>query len=383
MNIFLIGLPGCGKTTVGRKLAQLMNLPFIDLDELIENDADMTIPEIFSRFGESGFRERERDVLNKHSLVSDSIISTGGGIVKTKGNIETMRTRGVVVFLDRVPDEQNVDWTNRPARAPMDELVRERRPLYLSAADLIFPLGCDFCVIGDPIGHTLSPVLHSAIFKSVGISSTYGVCNVSRETLQVFTQLAKICGMRGFNVTIPHKQNIIPLLDEVSEDAECANAVNTVCVKNEKLYGYNTDVDGLKTALKARRNGVGYRGQRVLLLGDGGAASGILYKARQDGAEITVASRKNGGIIDEFVRADLSKIDLLINATPLGMLGNDKNFANFGFLDFLPKHSLVCDLIYNPLETTLMSEAKKRNLATLNGLTMLVSQAIIADTIFF
>ncbi|GHU95002.1 shikimate dehydrogenase (NADP(+)) [Clostridia bacterium] len=265
----------------------------------------------------------------------------------------------------------------------MEELVRERRPLYLSAADLVLPLGCDFCVIGDPIGHTLSPALHSAIFKSVGISSTYGVSNVSRETLDVFTQLTKICGMRGFNVTIPHKQSIIPLLDEVSENAKHANAVNTVCVKNEKLYGYNTDMDGLKMALKAHRNGVGYRDQRILLLGDGGAASGILYKARQDGAEVRVASRKNGGIVDECVRADLSKIDLLINATPLGMLGADKNFADFGFLDFLPKTSLVCDLIYSPLETTLLTEAKKRNLATLNGLTMLVSQALIADTIFF
>ncbi|GHV17039.1 hypothetical protein FACS189425_02460 [Clostridia bacterium] len=383
MNIFLIGLPGCGKTTVGRKLAEVMKLPFIDIDECIETDSHMTISEIFSSFGESGFRERERKILHKYSKDSKAIISTGGGIVKTSGNIELMRERGTVVFLDRVPNEQNVDWTNRPARAPMDELVRERRPLYLASADLVFPLRCDFCVIGDPIGHTLSPVLHSAIFKSLGISATYGLSNVSRETLFIFTQLAKISDMRGFNVTIPHKASIIPLLDSISSDAQTCRAVNTVSVINGKLYGYNTDMDGLKMALMARREGVGYRGQRVLILGDGGAASGILYKARQDSAEITIASRKNGGIVDERVVIEVSNFDIIINATPLGMLGNNKNFADFEFLNHLPRHALVCDLIYNPLETALLIEAKKRNLAILNGLTMLISQAILADAIFF
>ncbi|GHV07739.1 hypothetical protein FACS1894217_09080 [Clostridia bacterium] len=383
MNVFLIGLPGCGKTTIGRKLAELLGRQFIDLDESIEHEEKMTISEIFLTFGEPHFRKLECAALNKYSQVSDAIIATGGGIVKTSGNVETLRERGTVVFLDRVPDEQNVDWSNRPARAPMPQLVKERRPLYLSAADLVFPLGSDFCVIGDPIGHTLSPSLHSSILKSLGISAIYGQSKVSIQSLPLFAQLARVSGMRGFNVTIPHKKHIIPLLDCISDDAQNAEAVNTVRVFDGKLYGYNTDMAGLSMAIHARNNGLGYKGMHILLLGDGGAASGILYKAKaENAAKITVASRKNGGIVNAQIVAKIEDFDLVINATPLGMSGFDHDFTDFGFLDKLPSKALIYDLIYNPLETQLLREAKKRNLKTLNGLAMLTAQALLADAIF-
>lgn len=247
-------------------------------------------------------------------------------------------------------------------------------------------------VIGDPIAHTLSPVIHSKMAEHLGISCTYTAHHVKVDELGDFVRMAVEQGFAGFNVTIPHKKAIMDFLDQCDPYADKCGAVNTVKIFDGKLKGYNTDGDGLYASLK--QQGIWMDKSELLLLGAGGAALSICQKALDVGAHVTVLcrkpekaaafSKKERVTVRELSPAVQSecakKADVMINATPLGMEGIPNDFMNFSFLD--ETHAAVYDIVYKPAETSLIRESRKRGLRAFNGLGMLINQAIYAFSIF-
>ncbi|MDR1915670.1 MAG: shikimate dehydrogenase [Synergistaceae bacterium] len=429
-HIALIGLSGCGKSTLGKMLANELDMPFIDIDITVERTTGMTIQRIFEQHGEMFFRDLEAAAVRSSlALAEPSVIATGGGAVMRPDNVQALRERGFVIFLDR-PAElilSNIACdSSRPLltdEGKLYELERVRRKLYLSTADAVVSNNRDlphaladllemtralwgklpdgYAVIGDPIAHTLSPQIHTAVFDSLGIAAKYEALRVPRGMLPDFVSRARKSNLLGFNVTIPHKSDIIPLLDTVAPDAEACGAVNTVLVRNGRLSGFNTDMSGLLDSL--REIGYDYNGRRILILGAGGAARGVALKAARSGASsIAILARRVenarviasciegeapynvvcGEMTDSVMSIEAACADILINATPLGMRGAGEDFTSLDFLGCLPRGALVCDLVYNPAETALLSRARELGYAAINGLGMLIYQAILADELF-
>lgn len=247
-------------------------------------------------------------------------------------------------------------------------------------------------VIGDPIAHTLSPAIHTKMAEYLGLCCEYTAHHVKSGELGQFVERTKAENFAGFNVTIPHKKDIMDFLDECDPYARKCGAVNTVKITDGKLKGYNTDGDGLYASLK--QNGILMDRSRVLLLGAGGAALSICQKALDVGAKVTVLCRspkkaaafaeKDGVTVRELsptVQKECAKVaDIVINATPLGMEGIPDDFWDFSFLD--ETEAAVYDIVYKPAETSLMRESRNRGLRAFNGLGMLINQAIYAFSIF-
>lgn len=424
-NIILIGLPGSGKTTLGVEAARIMNLDFLDLDHEIERQAGLTIPEIFDHFGESHFRAMETKTVFNSMKHPGRLIAGGGGVVTRPENVAALKKNGYVVFLDRTAEKIMAGLTDDGRRPLLSgdpgrlrQLSSERRDLYLAAADLSLPnqgseeeglegllaviraerVADGYAVVGDPIIHSLSPAIHGAVFSGVGCDSPYRSFHVPPSRLSFFVDRVRRSGIKGFNITIPHKQTIMPLLDEIDGEARLCGAVNTVVNDNGRLVGYNTDLDGLRFSLKD--NGSDFANRNVLILGAGGSACGIAFKAARSGAnKVAVLARRldqadkaaerarlcskskiNTGLLNpESMAREAADANLMINCTPLGMQGIAADFESFDFLGHLPREAVVCDLIYKPARTNLLLEAEKRGLTIINGLGMLIHQAILAD----
>lgn len=246
-------------------------------------------------------------------------------------------------------------------------------------------------VIGDPIAHTLSPLIQGTMAEKLGIPCSYEACHVPLSELPAFVERARK-ELAGFNITIPHKKNILPYLADIDCYAKSCGAVNTVKIQNGALYGYNTDGDGLKAAMMAK--GIRMEDREVLLLGAGGAALSICKKAVDTGAKkVTVLCRTpakaaafmgRGVEIGEISPLSMGKCaksaGLIINATPLGMEGIPEDFTDFSFLDETAAD--ICDIVYKPAETSLLRESRRRGLRAINGLGMLIYQAVYAFAIF-
>lgn len=224
-----------------------------------------------------------------------------------------------------------------------------------------------FCLIGEHLSHSYSKEIHNL----VGVD--YSLKELSRCGVGDFV---KNSSYDGFNVTIPYKKDVIPFLDEVSPSASGVGAVNTVCRKNGKLLGFNTDVDGFLYMVK--RKGVSLDNKSVLVLGSGGASKAVCYALKKAGAkEISVVSR-NGDI--NYQNCYEKPCDIIVNATPVGMFpqvdGCPIDIKKFNRLE------AVFDLIYNPQTTNLLTTAKEMGIIYSNGLSMLVEQALLAQDIW-
>lgn len=251
----------------------------------------------------------------------------------------------------------------------------------------------NFSVIGHPIGHSMSPYIHKRLFELSGIDAEYCTLDIAPENLK--TSIRQLSSLNGFNVTIPHKETIIPLLDGIDASAQTYNAVN--CVKNDngKLYGCSTDAYGFSKALSAE--GVKLCG-KILVLGCGGAAKTIAREAVSYGCEITIAALESDlpkaaqlCAALEVVGAkaqcvELSKVDgefdLLVNATPCGMYPKVDAMADVN-IDCLKKCHAVFDAVYNPAETLLIKTAKQYGIKTVGGMAMLVWQAVKAHEFWY
>ena len=234
------------------------------------------------------------------------------------------------------------------------------------------------------------------MIAQTGVHYTYEVRRVQPRDLADFVAEAKAGGCAGFNVTMPHKEAILPLLDELSPAAAACGAVNTVCIKNGRAIGYNTDGRGFVDSLRAR--GLEPEGKTVLLLGTGGAGDAICDALVGAGVKkIFVTNRSVYPAQDlaarypdkaQFiyfgifpVRRAMAESDLFINATSLGMAGM-KEFSDLGFLRDAPAGVTVYDLVYNPRQTMLLREAEKRGLPTVSGIDLLLYQAARAFKMF-
>lgn len=250
------------------------------------------------------------------------------------------------------------------------------------------------CVIGDPVEHSLSPLIQNAMIGAAGLDCVYDARRVAGTDTVRWLEQAKQEGYAGFNATMPHKEHLVPLMDELSPDAALFRSVNTVCMKHGKLYGYNTDGDGVLQAL--READMDPAGKNVLVLGAGGAAKAVVYKLVEAGAtHVAVANRTveragalcaqvgaKGMTACDFSRETLcrraAQSRLVVNCTSLGMTGTAGQFEDLSFLEELKPGAGVFDLIYSPTQTELLKAAHALGHKTANGLGMLIWQAVFA-----
>ncbi len=253
-----------------------------------------------------------------------------------------------------------------------------------------------YAVIGYPLGYSLSPALHNFFFSEENIDATYVSYPLKKEELG---ELFKSKKFKGFNVTIPYKEDALPLCDELTDTAKQIGAVNTVKLVNGKYIGTNTDAPGFSLMLKEDAN-FELLNKNILLLGAGGAAKAITYTALNEKCKKIVVSdisseRANGiktQYADNRIETILAKdfinvipdMDLIINTTPIGMENTiDQSVLSYEQLSLAKKTCLVVDIIYSPPETKLMKIASSLGLQTINGLGMLAGQGILGEMFWF
>lgn len=258
-----------------------------------------------------------------------------------------------------------------------------------------------FAVIGYPLGHSLSSIIHKAGFKSLGLDANYETLETPPENLVDRIKSLKNGNYKGFNVTIPLKLPVALFIDEVDKSADIASAINTVVINPDRtMKGYNTDVIGFKKAIPA--NFV-LSEKTAGILGTGGASRAATVAIAESGIkEIRYYTRNIPNSLDllnymrrvfprvkfdayqiEHIR-DLSMVDILVNTTPIGMLGRsaDMTPVEKPQLATLPKNALVYDVIYNPKKTLLLKLSEELGYETVNGVDMFIGQAVAAEEIW-
>lgn len=248
-----------------------------------------------------------------------------------------------------------------------------------------------FAVLGDPIGHSLSPFMHNDLFSYYKIDAHYHPFLVKQEQLEDAVKGLKAIGVAGFNVTVPHKSAIIPFLDGIDDLAKEIGAVNTVVNENGRLIGYNTDGPGFLEGIK--RHIPSLSGKRILIIGAGGAARAIYFTFLKSNPEtVDICNRSitraeklvkectssimTNAFCLEKAQNQLNKYDIIVQATPIGMFPKtmDQPFSP----NNIKEKVLVCDIIYNPLETKFLQEAKQNGAKVQNGIDMFVYQGALA-----
>ncbi|MGM9944838.1 MAG: shikimate dehydrogenase [Lysinibacillus sp.] len=247
-----------------------------------------------------------------------------------------------------------------------------------------------FAVIGDPIAQSKSPDMHQAWYEEMGVDAAYIPVHVKPENLEQAVASFKLLGASGWNVTIPHKQTIIPFLDELDELAKKMGAVNTVVRDSDgKLKGYNTDGPGFVRSLE-EAVGTEHRNEELLLIGAGGAARGIAFALQQAGyRNITIANRTLANaqaIVSEMgagqavtmaqAEQKLDTYKIFVQTTPAGM--STGNFDLPFSLEKFPEGAIAADIVYNPLMTPFLLAAEQKGAKIVNGLGMFVHQGAIA-----
>ncbi len=249
----------------------------------------------------------------------------------------------------------------------------------------------NYYVIGDPVGHSLSPVIHNTLYGIYGLDCVYSARKVTRNDLPSFIDFAQNGPVGGFNVTMPLKKEIIQYLDLLY----APGSVNTVVkTPGAQLAGYSTDAQGFYAGLQSK--GYAYTNQNVVFIGYGAVTQLLAQDAMDKGAaRITVLNRTpdkakafaqhDRAVVDALDRISLymEDCDILINTTPLGMAGTGNDFQDLSFIQMLRPSAIVCDLIYDPPTTALLAAAQKNGNAALNGLPMLIWQAFYAFEKFF
>jgi shikimate dehydrogenase len=249
-------------------------------------------------------------------------------------------------------------------------------------------------LIGDPVEHTMSPAMHNAAFEKTGLDYVYLPFHVKPEQLPRAVEGLRALNVKGFNVTIPHKVAVIPLLDSLDPLAEKIGAVNTVVNDAGRLRGYNTDAEGFLRALV--ENGIKPGRKKVVILGAGGASRAISYILAEKGARLTILNRQQeldwAEDIAELIKEDFKRdvivlelghigevmdgVDVLVNATSVGMSpAGDKSPVPAALLKKVPA---VFDIVYNPIRTKLCRDAAAAGAKIISGVDMLAWQGALA-----
>jgi len=251
-------------------------------------------------------------------------------------------------------------------------------------------------IVGYPVKHSLSPAMQTVAFKALGIDAVYVPFNVHPQALAVAIDGLRALGIKGVNVTVPHKETVVNYLDSLSGDAQVLSAVNVVKNTGGFLEGYNTDVDGFLLSMK--EEGIHLEGKNVTVIGAGGAGRAVGYAVLKAGARLLNIVNRNfqkaksvGELLSRFgsvvvfpLRSDvmagiLESTDILINATSVGMSEEDPPLFDYSLLS---PGVVVVDVIYSPAETQLLAVAKSRGCKTANGLGMLLYQGALSFEIW-
>jgi shikimate dehydrogenase len=270
---------------------------------------------------------------------------------------------------------------------------------------MVYKLG----LTGFPLGHSLSPILHSAALNAAGLEGDYCLFPISPDNPQALAELIgrlRAGELNGLNITIPHKQTIISLLDQLTPSAQAIGAVNTIYIENGILIGHNTDAPGFLAdlakflAINVPDPQNADTGKKVVVLGVGGAARAVVHALLSDGWNVTLAVRradvKQAGLLIESFKQqagdgsmhcvlleadDLSRLGsgmwLIVNATPLGMFP-ETEISPWPIGAPFPLRAMVYDVIYNPRQTRLVQDAQAAGLRATTGLGMLVEQAALS-----
>ena len=249
-------------------------------------------------------------------------------------------------------------------------------------------------VLGNPVHHSLSPAIHNAAFGHHELNFVYLALPVEKDVEGAIRGIRALGNLRGFSVTIPHKVAVMPYLDEIDATARHIGSVNTIVKDGEKLTGYNTDASGALQAL--RQAGTQLKGRQVLLLGSGGAARAIAFGLAVEGEidgltilgideseraalatdirERTSVTVEDSSMNEAALANGIKKSHVLIHCTPIGMHPNVNNSCVSKSL--LKPGLTVMDIVYNPLETQLLREAREVGCQTIRGVEMFVNQAV-------
>lgn len=250
-------------------------------------------------------------------------------------------------------------------------------------------------LIGYPVSHSLSPKIQNAALKACGLEGEYSLFPVAPDDMQALKHLlgrARSGEITGLNVTIPHKQNVIQFMDELTPTAQAIGAVNVIYLREHKLIGDNTDAPGflvdLKRFLAESKSEIVNR-KSAIVLGAGGSARSVVYALCNDGWNVTIAARrieqaqqlaasftKYEITVTSLADLQLSTFDLIVNTTPLGMTPNIDQ-SPLPENTPLSKHTMIYDLVYNPRETKLVRDAHAQGLSATTGLGMLIEQAAL------
>ncbi|MEP7215493.1 MAG: shikimate dehydrogenase [Anaerolineaceae bacterium] len=248
-------------------------------------------------------------------------------------------------------------------------------------------------IIGHPVAHSLSPAFQSAAFAHCGLQVTYELWDTPPSALEARLAALRGADVLGANVTIPHKEAVFPLLDELGGQSARVGAVNTIVNREGRLFGFNTDGPGFVAAL---RNEAQFEpeGRSIMLLGAGGAARGIAFALAEARAERVAISNRDQSRAERLANAVLASgfrsikavapgaslegYDAVVNCTSIGMHGGPAPFAAPFNVSAATPGTLVVDIVYAPQETPLLSSARARGLPTLGGLPMLVYQGALA-----
>ncbi|MGB8984802.1 MAG: shikimate dehydrogenase [Anaerolineales bacterium] len=267
----------------------------------------------------------------------------------------------------------------------------------------LFPSHFKLGLIGYPLGHSLSPKIHSAALQACGLGGNYSLFPVHPDDiagLQDLLSRVRSGEIHGLNVTIPHKQNVMKFLDELTLTARSIGAVNTIYLRANKLIGDNTDASGflrdLNRFLTNHRSPAPQISKSAMVLGSGGSARAVVYALLNDGWEVTVAARRveqAHQLASSFPGHEIrilpyesfllqpSSFSLLVNTTPVGMTPNLDQSPWPENMPF-PPHAAIYDLVYNPRETKLVKDACLQGLSATTGLGMLIEQAALAFEIW-
>ena len=230
----------------------------------------------------------------------------------------------------------------------------------------------NFGLIGKRLSHSFSKDFFTQKFKKLNFKS-HNYENYEIDNLNELRELIKKNQLYGLNVTIPFKQEIIKYLDEIESNAREINSVNTIKVENNKLIGYNSDIQGFENSFIPI---IGKR-QKAIVLGDGGASKAVQFVLKKNKIKFNLFSRSGKKKFEDITNSNIISSQIIINTTPLGMYPDINTYPNIPYHALSSNH-LIYDLVYNPEETIFIKKAKKKNCLVINGLEMLINQANIS-----
>ena len=230
----------------------------------------------------------------------------------------------------------------------------------------------NFGLVGKRLSHSFSKDFFTQKFKKLNFKS-HNYENYEIDNLNELRELIKKNQLYGLNVTIPFKQEIIKYLDEIESNAKEINSVNTIKVKNNKLIGYNSDIQGFENSFIPI---IGKR-QKAIVLGDGGASKAVQFVLKKNKIKFNLFSRSGKKKFEDITNSNIISSQIIINTTPLGMYPDINTYPNIPYHALSSNH-LIYDLVYNPEETIFIKKAKEKNCLVINGLEMLINQANIS-----